>query len=108
MVNHTVTDVTNSSLDTLIFDPKEMLGILDLRLIGYYKIKQGILQQNLSKYYRFDSADILCDQLNEFVNTLKENEEMKEKYPWLEPDNERRNMSDREILDRYIDLDNLV
>ena len=28
-----------------------MLGILDLMLIGYYKIKQGILQQNLSKYY---------------------------------------------------------
>ena len=32
-------------------------------------------------------------------------EETKEKYPWLEPDNERRNMSDREILDMYIDLD---
>ena len=32
-------DVTNSSLETVIFDPKEMLGILDLRLIGCYKIK---------------------------------------------------------------------
>ena len=41
--------VTNSSLETVIFDPKEMLGILDLRLVGYYKIKQGILQQNLSR-----------------------------------------------------------
>ena len=37
-------DVTNSSLETVIFNPKEMLGILDMRLIGYYKIKQGILQ----------------------------------------------------------------
>ena len=37
-------DVTSSSVETLIFNPKEMLGILDLRLIGYYKIKQGILQ----------------------------------------------------------------
>ena len=36
-------DVTNSSLDTIIFDPKEIIGILDLRLVGYYKIKQGIL-----------------------------------------------------------------
>ena len=43
---------------------------------------------------------------NTFINTLKkEKDEMKEKYPWLEPDHERRNMSDREILDRYIDLD---
>ena len=30
---------------------------------------------------------------------------MKEKYPWLEPDDERRNMSEKEILDKYIDLD---
>ena len=99
-------DITNSSLETVRFDPKEMLGILDFRLIGYYKIKQGILQQNLSKYYRFESADIVCKYFNKFVNTLKkEKEEMIEKYPWLEPDDERRNMSDREILDRYVDLD---
>ena len=51
--------MTNSSLETAIFDPMEMLGILDLRLIGYYKIKQGILQQNLTKCYRFESADTL-------------------------------------------------
>ena len=30
---------------------------------------------------------------------------MKGKYPWLEPDDERRNMSDKKILDKYIDLD---
>ena len=47
--NQATLDVTNSSLETVIFDPK-MLGILDLRLVGYYKIKQGILEQNLSKY----------------------------------------------------------
>ena len=35
-------------------------------MIGYYKIKQGILQQNLSKYYRFESADTSCEQFNKF------------------------------------------
>ena len=48
-----------------------MLGILDVRSMGYYKIKQGILQQNLKKYYSFKSADILCEQLNRFINMLK-------------------------------------
>ena len=43
-------DVTNSSLETVIFDPK-ILGILDFGLVAYYKMKQGILQQNLSRYY---------------------------------------------------------
>ena len=33
-----IQDAMNSSLETIIFDPKEMLGILDLTLMGYYKI----------------------------------------------------------------------
>ena len=39
--------------------------------MGYYKIKQGELQQNLSKYFRFKSADMLCEQFNRFINMLK-------------------------------------
>ena len=42
-------DITKSSLGKILFDLKEVLGILDLRSLGYYKIKQGILQQNLNK-----------------------------------------------------------
>ena len=52
----------------------------------------------------FKSVNILCEQFNKFVNTLKkEKEETKEKYPWLEHDDKRRNMTDKEILDKYID-----
>ena len=35
----------------------------------------------------------------------KEKGQNKRKISWLEPDGERRNMSDRKILDGYIDLD---
>ena len=31
----------------------------------------------------------------------------KDEYPWLDPDDERRCMADKEILDKYIDLGNL-
>ena len=31
-------DMTNSNSETLILNPKEALGILDLRSLGYYKI----------------------------------------------------------------------
>ena len=100
-------DVRNSSLVTLIFDPKEMLGILDLRSIGYYKIKQGILQQNLSKYYAFESTDTLCEQFIRFINMLKQErkEKMREIYIWLDPSNERKYMSDRKIIEMYVDLE---
>ena len=32
---------------------------------------------------------------------------MQGKYPWLDPRDERKYMSDREILDKYVDLDKL-
>ena len=52
-----------------------MLGILlDLRSLGYYKIKQGILEQNLSKYYKFKKADTLCIHFNKFIKALKKGE----------------------------------
>ena len=84
-----------------------MIDILDLRSLDYYKIKQDILKQNLSKYYRFKLADTLCEQFNKFINTLKKErkEDTKEKYPWLDPSNERKYMTDREQFNKYIDLE---
>ena len=41
--------IKNIGKDTMILRPEEMMGIMDIRSLGYYKIKQGILQQNLSK-----------------------------------------------------------
>ena len=105
--NKAVLDMKNAGKDTMILNPKEMIGIVDIRSLGYYKIKQGILQQNLSKYYRFEEAGKLCKYFNKFVDTLKKDREQTtsvDKYPWLSPDDERRNMTDREILEKYIDL----
>ena len=99
--------ITNTGLDTSIFGPEDVVRILDLRSLGYYKIKQGILQQNLSKYYKFEKADILCEQFHKFINTLKKErqEKTEEKYPWLDPSDERKYMTNREIMEKYIDLE---
>ena len=91
-------------MGTIIFDPKEVLVFADLRSLGYYKIKQSILQQNLSKYCRFEKVDILYEQCNEFVNMLKkerQQKEIKENSPWLDPRDEKKYMTDREMLKIY-------
>ena len=106
--NRAMFKVTNSTHKTVTFDPKEMLGIVDLRSLSYYKIKQGVLQQNLSCMYHFESASTVCDQFNTLINTLRKEEEETcntDKYPWLDDSDERKNMTDREILDKYIDLE---
>ena len=92
----------------LAMDSMSVLGIIDLRSLGYNKIKQGVLQQNLSHIYHFESAQEVCDQFNKLINTLRKEERVQstEKYTWLDDSNERKYMSDREILEKYIDLEN--
>ena len=41
--NRATFKVTNGTHETVTFDPTEMLGVIDLRSLGYYKIKQGVL-----------------------------------------------------------------
>ena len=105
--NRAMFKVTNGTQDTVTFDPKERLGIVDLRFLGYYKIKQGVLQQNLSCMYHFESMNTFCDQFNRLINTLRKEEETSgtDKYPWLDDSDERKYIMDREILDKYIDLE---
>ena len=97
--NRATFKVTNSTQDTVTFDPTEMLGIVDFKSLGYYKIKQGILQQNLSCMYHFESVNTVCAQLNRLINTLRKEEETSgaDKYPWLDDSDERKYMTDREI-----------
>ena len=84
-----------------------MIGVVNLRSLGFYKIKQEVLQEHLGTHYHFELADDICDQYYRFVNLIrKEEENSKGKYPWLEDTDERKYMTDREILDKYINLDN--
>ena len=103
MCNKAVLDIRNAGKDTMILNPKEMIGIRGIRSLGYYKIKQGILQQNLSRCYKFEEASNLCEYCNKFVDTLKKDREQTtsvDKYPWLDLEDERRNMTDRENLEK--------
>ena len=108
--NRATFKVTNSTHETITFDPKEILGIVDLRSLGYYKKKKkGVLQQNLSCMYPFESANTVCDQFNRLTNTSKKEEEetcSRDKHPWLDDSDEKMQMTDRETLDKYIDLEN--
>ena len=107
--NKAILDIKNTGKNTMILRPEEMIGIIDIRSLGYYKIKQGILQQNFSKYYRFERAEKLCEYFNKFMNTLKREREhttLTDKYPLLDLNDERRHIMEREILEKYVNLNN--
>ena len=104
--NKATLKVTNNACETVTLDSKDMIGILDIRSLGYYKVKQDVLQKHLGKHYHFELAEDICTQLNRLVHLLKEEENPKEKYPWLDDKDERKYMMDKEILEKYINLDN--
>ena len=84
-----------------------MIGIVDLRSLGFYEIKQDVLQEHIGIHYHFKLAEDVCDQYNRFVNLMRKEEENSEgKFPWLEDTDERKYMVDREIFDRYVNLEN--
>ena len=54
-------------------------------------------------------AEKFCEYFNKFVNTLKKERAQKlsrYNYPWLDADDKRRHMTDKEILEKYVCLDN--
>ena len=58
--------------------------------------------------YHFESVNTVCDQFNRLIITLRKEEEDTsgpDKYPWLDDNDERKHMTDREILDKYIHLE---
>ena len=105
--NKAVLKITNKTHETVTFGRTEMMGIVDLRSLGFYKIKQEVLQENLGRHYHFELADNAYNQYNRFINLMRKEEENSEgKFPWLEDTDERKYMMDREILDKYVNLDN--
>ena len=58
--------------------------------------------------YHFESVNTVCDQFNRLINTLRKEEEEAndtEKYPWLDDSDERKYITDKEILDKYVYLE---
>ena len=72
--NKATLDIRNNTRETIIFDRKTSIGILDLRSLGYYKIKQGVLQQNLNKYYQFEEEDNICAEFNSIIEKKRRKE----------------------------------
>ena len=72
--NLAMLDIMNSSSEIVILNLKEAIGIWAPRPLGYYKIQQGVLQQNVSKFYHFESAENLCNQFSNLIYILKKEE----------------------------------
>ena len=105
-----VIDLVNTSPHPILFNEQKAFGIVDIRSLGYYNIKHSTLQYNLStaNYHHMAPVHARHHRTRTPKQTCKQHVKPKsadsDKYPWLDPKDPRRNMSDEEILDTYIDL----
>ena len=90
-----------------IFEIYTLVSEIVLGIKNMFEL-EGIISSADSTYYEFELVEKLCDQYNNLINTLKneQNIDTGEKYPWLDDSDERKHMADREILEKYINLDN--
>ena len=106
-----ILDMVNTTNKPMVFCRNNSIGIVDIRSLGFYNIRHSTLQYNLS---------IQLPQFNKMIHRHVEQPRPKQTckvgkqhakhaksadpYPWLDSKDPRRNMTDEEILWKYIDL----
>ena len=56
--NKAILDKVNKGKDMMICKPEKMIGVIDLRSLGYYKIKQGIIDLKRQKNFVHTSINL--------------------------------------------------
>ena len=112
--NITVMEIINNIPSTMYLCPDEFIGIVDIRSLGYYNIKPQVMHFNLTGIHNLFSKWNLDNKFEEYYSKIStQNVRYKKKeiarktpdpYPWLDEDDPRRDMTDEEILHKYIDL----
>ena len=62
--NKAILRITNNTHDVVVFNRQDMIGILDIRSLGYDKVKPDVLQKHLGKKFHFKLTENVCDQFN--------------------------------------------
>ena len=109
----TVMQIINNTSTTMYLSPEESIGIVELRSLDYY-IKPQVIHFNLicahnvfSKWnldLRFKEHFAKVSTQNVHYQKREIVKKSPDPYSWLDEDDPRRNMTDEEILYKYIDF----
>ena len=110
----TVMEIINNTPINMYLGPEEHIGVVDIRSLGYYNVKPQVMHFNLTGVHNLFSKWHLDNRFEKYYSKIStQNVRYKRKeiarktpdpYPWLDEDDPRRDMTDEEILYKYIDL----
>ena len=112
--NQSIIKIINNTEETIHYTPQLAIGIVDIRSLGYYNVSKSIMFFDKRGNDRIPPPPYRIPKLHPHnyykAKEIKEqniqDNEKKDLYPWLDKDDPHRDMTDEEILDKYIDLSN--
>ena len=120
--NQSILKIINNTDETIHYTPQLSMGIADIRSLGYYNIRKSIMffdkrgnnkvppppykvpHLHPRNYYQTGNVGDEVDSPQETKDSSRPYKD--DPYPWLDEDDPRRDMTDEEILEKYIDLTN--
>ena len=108
--NQVVLELENNCTCALYFPTHLQIGIVDMRSLGYFHIPHETIAKSLSPKYKMVTANHMQALMNKVSTSVQEvympkasNTDI-DQYPWLDPEDPQRHMTDEEILYKTIDL----
>ena len=109
--NQSILQIINNTDETIHYTPQLSMGIVDIHSLGYYNVTKSIMFLIKKEILRFPLPHTRYEIYTpittiKLVNLLEGESKnpVLDPYPWLDLDDPRRNMTDEEILDKYIGL----
>ena len=109
---HRIVKYKNTSSKSIEISPDSPIGIMDLRSLGYFKVRyKDLVSQLSSKFtlYHYMKTPPDPDTEDVYLRTTMRNPPPtghKDPYPWLESNDPQQQMSDLQILYDHINLSN--
>ena len=112
--NQSIIKIINNTEETIHYTPQLAIGIVDIRSLGYYNVSKSIMFFDKRGNDRIPPPPYRVPKLHpcnyykakEMKEQNIQDNEKKDLYPWLDKDDPHRDMTDEEILDKYIGLSN--
>ena len=101
--------ISNDSKSPITHPHGAIIGIVDIRSLGYFHIGMDQLKKTVLKEYQFKSLQNLTYHLNRMIdvanitNRRPRGAHPKDLSPWLKPNDPHRSLTDDQILDKTID-----
>ena len=112
--NQSIIKMINNTEETVYYTPQLAMGIVDIRSLGYYNVSKSIMFFDKRGNDRIPPPPYRVPKRHphnyykakEMKEQSVQDKEKNDLYPWLDKNDPHRDMTDEEILDKYVDLSN--